>query len=451
MASSTKHVNITDLPVIDSVAGDDKLIVQRGSDTSTVNFSNFVVGTENVSFYSEIAGVRDTNNTLLTNSLSTVSTLEQLSAFYPGADGSDQIIYVTEREVGDGMDTGGFFKYDSTETYWDNGGTIINPAGNSGAGRWRRINYDKINIKWFGAKSGSIYDSTDAIQQAIMYAQTVGGNRHTCLLVPEGTFYVTNLTAASFLKMEGNGHNCQIALASTSTDNLFTLDTVINTDISDIRFTGNTSVSSNVFHIKNCQDVNINNCEINYGGDNGIMFEGSYYCNISNNKIKSNAGIGLQVIDSTTQSSAYNLFNNNRFISNTVLDINEHYGAHGIAVGANSFVGNIADTWADGRYGIPDMSLNSNGLSVAGLSGSCGTLIIRDSHNSNQIILDFQNGLVVNSILSGADAGVFDFNAHTATGGINFTYEDFTNHSHSHTYVGAPIGQVGHTSTTNPS
>lgn len=69
-------------------------------------------------------------------------------------------------EPGDGG--GGTFRWSAASTATDDGGAVINPTGNAGAGRWLRIvegaYYD---VRWFGAKNQAGFDSRPGIQAAI--------------------------------------------------------------------------------------------------------------------------------------------------------------------------------------------------------------------------------------------------------------------------------------------
>jgi hypothetical protein len=72
--------------------------------------------------------------------------------------------------IGDGG--GGVFYWDPNASAADDGGTIINPTGHSGNGRWRRSYSGPVNVRWFGAVgNGSTPDDT-AFGQAISVAQT---------------------------------------------------------------------------------------------------------------------------------------------------------------------------------------------------------------------------------------------------------------------------------------
>lgn len=85
--------------------------------------------------------------------------------------------------VGDGG--GGEFYWDSTSTETDNGGTIIQVTGVI-TGRWKRVFYGSLNMKWFGAKGDNTQDDTIFIQNAINYA------KGRILYVPNGIYKITN-------------------------------------------------------------------------------------------------------------------------------------------------------------------------------------------------------------------------------------------------------------------
>lgn len=69
---------------------------------------------------------------------------------------------------------GGPFKWDSSSSASDNGGTIIAPDA-GGTGRWRRIYSGALNVKWFGAKGdGSTNDATAVAAAVTVLMGTTG-------------------------------------------------------------------------------------------------------------------------------------------------------------------------------------------------------------------------------------------------------------------------------------
>ncbi len=59
---------------------------------------------------------------------------------------------------------GGMFVWDSSASSADNGGSIIQPTGLSGNGRWIRLFDGPVDVRWFGAIADGVTDCTAAIQ-----------------------------------------------------------------------------------------------------------------------------------------------------------------------------------------------------------------------------------------------------------------------------------------------
>ena len=74
--------------------------------------------------------------------------------------------------AGDGG--GNSFYWDSTSGATDNGGTIIKPTFVSGAGRWLAVFSNYIDLRWFGAKSGTGVNTATEIQAAFTAASAAG-------------------------------------------------------------------------------------------------------------------------------------------------------------------------------------------------------------------------------------------------------------------------------------
>lgn len=161
-------------------------------------------------------------------------------------------------EPGDGG--GGLFYWDSQSTEIDNEGTIIEPAikGFSGTGRWKRIIEGSINVKWFGAIGdddvNSAVSNTARIQGAIDYAY----NKEKNVIVPSGTYYVTNsftvptslvgnggfdacLNIPSTIKIHGEGKGSTIIKTNNIDDTIFgsTDIYVASIEISNMSLVGN--------------------------------------------------------------------------------------------------------------------------------------------------------------------------------------------------------------------
>jgi len=87
---------------------------------------------------------------------------------------------------GDGGE--GYFLWDPGSTASDNGGTVIDPAGNDDAGRWVRMSRGAfVTPLWWGARFDDAADDSAPIQAAIDFAVATGGE----VLLPPGTAKIT--------------------------------------------------------------------------------------------------------------------------------------------------------------------------------------------------------------------------------------------------------------------
>ena len=79
---------------------------------------------------------------------------------------------------------------------------IIAPVSGGITGRWLRINYHEVSVNFFGARDSgtSTQDNTEPIQAAIDFAADRGGG---VVLIPEGTYYVTQLTLKTGVSIKG--------------------------------------------------------------------------------------------------------------------------------------------------------------------------------------------------------------------------------------------------------
>jgi hypothetical protein len=100
------------------------------------------------------------------------------------------------RAPGDGG--GGQFYWDSQSTEPDNGGTVIAPASNPPAGRWKRATSSPLSVKCFGAQGNAI-DDTTAVQAAI-------DSGPGTLLFPPGVYRVSRqITISTACRLLGFG------------------------------------------------------------------------------------------------------------------------------------------------------------------------------------------------------------------------------------------------------
>jgi hypothetical protein len=116
---------------------------------------------------------------------------------------------------------GGYFRWDATNASNDNGGTVIRSTAHpdAEAGRWQRSSPEAMttangstsraeprlfeyNVRQFGAGSGDVTGCTDtcAIQAAIDSVPAVASAR---ILVPPGTYYISNLHIDKEIIFEG--------------------------------------------------------------------------------------------------------------------------------------------------------------------------------------------------------------------------------------------------------
>lgn len=126
--------------------------------------------------------------------LKRVGTITELKAINLASASNTSVFVTGFDEINDGG--GGTFVWVNNSTATDNTGTIINPTGNTGAGRWiRQENGAPINPKWFGAKGNYVigvteyHDDTAAIQAAINYA---GDGGHVKLPKSTGRYAITD-------------------------------------------------------------------------------------------------------------------------------------------------------------------------------------------------------------------------------------------------------------------
>lgn len=139
--------------------------------------SNYSIEVQNRNQVEVYSAASDT--TFYTGGLGSVSSYTELRALT--GMGTGTLVRVSS---GTGID--GLFRYDSTQSATDNGGTII--AG------WVRKYFGPINVKWFGAKGDGATDDTAAIQAAIDYAKSFSSTQTELEVVyPAGAYVVTTL------------------------------------------------------------------------------------------------------------------------------------------------------------------------------------------------------------------------------------------------------------------
>lgn len=97
------------------------------------------------------------------------ATVAELRAFPKPllAPGRTLVVSVQEYATGTGIG-GGQFRWDATSAAADNSGTVINPTGNAGSGRWHRItDTTRVNLSWFGADPTGVTAADTPMANAI--------------------------------------------------------------------------------------------------------------------------------------------------------------------------------------------------------------------------------------------------------------------------------------------
>lgn len=152
--------------------------------------------------------------------LGSIATISALRATSPSsANAVESVVVLNHSEVDDGG--GGIFVWKPDETLDDNNGTIVEPTGWSGDGRWVRheslMYQGYINVCWFGAREGVGADNSDAFNDAITALPLYGDEgelvcpsgrqmRRGTLFVPAGTYYVSDtILASGGMRFMGDG------------------------------------------------------------------------------------------------------------------------------------------------------------------------------------------------------------------------------------------------------
>lgn len=341
-------ISIPNLPEVQGVSTDDFLIIQNQNDTSIIKFENFVLGPDNVNFYDIVKTVRDTNDTLLSNSVTAVNTLSHLSGYNPGSTGDGTLAYLRERTSGAGTDTGGLFMFDYGESTTDNGGTIINPTTTSVTGRWKRINYEFIDPRWFGAATTSSDNMTE-IQLAIDYS--VNSGTYKPIKIPNGTFNVQSLSAPSGTIIKGSGTS--ILQRVKGTKNAATDATIVvtgdNVVIEDIELVGsyNDGLLHNNIHIDTCDDVTIRNCRVQSASGNNIVLDNTKRCKVVNNLVFTAGANNIHIYEDGDGISERNVVCNNIVYTSGAYDITEAGTGGANNPNYNIVTSNICDSIAD--------------------------------------------------------------------------------------------------------
>jgi parallel beta-helix repeat protein len=339
--------SITNLPQVQGVSEDDLLIVQDSTSTNSIKFSNFILGPENVNFYQTIATNESKINTLTNQSISATDTLASLSGVNPGSDGNKNIVYVKEQSSGAGLvDTGGFFIFDYSETAADNGGTIIDPTSAAVTGRWKRINYDFIDPRWFGM-SNTASDNQPYLQAAIDYSISTGVYKP--VKIPNGTFNTKGISAGPGTIITGSGTS--ILQQINGGQSSLILIEGDNTIIENLELIGtyNNGFHQNNIRINGCNDVTVRNCRVQSASSNGIVLLDTQRCKISDNLVYRSGGNGIAIHSTAaavdqTSGSMRNVVNNNIVYDSVNKDLIENASTGSDNPNYNIITSNICDT-----------------------------------------------------------------------------------------------------------
>lgn len=88
----------------------------------------------------------------------------------------------------------GVYRYNSSSSATDNGGTVIAP--NAGGGRWLLLLGDRINVRQFGAKGDGTTNDAPAIQAAIDYCTDLSNRKQTLYFPPSNAGQHYRITAS---------------------------------------------------------------------------------------------------------------------------------------------------------------------------------------------------------------------------------------------------------------
>jgi polygalacturonase len=107
---------------------------------------------------------------------------------------------------------GGNFYWDNTSTSTGNDGTIVEINSHPATGRWKRVFYEPVDVKWFGAKGDGITDDTTRIAAAIAVV-TVGDINFSA----DGVYIISSsLSLANPVTINLNGGTIKFAVSVTA-------------------------------------------------------------------------------------------------------------------------------------------------------------------------------------------------------------------------------------------
>lgn len=164
---------------------------------------------------------------------------------------SNEVIYLKGYHFPDRLGGGGHFVYDSHDTDPDDKGMTIIPDNSLGpAGRWKRVNFEEVNVRFFGAfgSGDPARDDTEAIQNAIDYVANQNLPKGGIVFIPNGTYYVQQIILKDGVSIHGEFSGTRIQpFVSQVNDGLVVIDigAVRRIFVKDIRFVGIDSKGNN--------------------------------------------------------------------------------------------------------------------------------------------------------------------------------------------------------------
>lgn len=223
--------------------------------------------------------------------------------------------------AGDGG--GGVFYWNSSATATDDGGTVINPTGNSGAGRLLRMGLQREwDWRWFGAYGDNSHDDSAAIQAcytaagAWLAAGSFNGAQRVEIVPSPGLYLISQTISISWSNIVTRAPTLQGAGVNMNSATADHFDiTAGSTKINNVWFFGiifQRSVTATAGYVLNFNYVyfcGIVNCRI-YGNNtqyNGAIFTSALQCYVNGNRIEATiaeavvlagqSGTGMQTSD----------------------------------------------------------------------------------------------------------------------------------------------------------
>ena len=168
MSCNDKIVSVDSLPGAEEANVSDQIIIQHNNTTSILDITDFILDLDNTTFKDQLGELLLDIDGLVNSTIKIIPTYSDLER-YTNRDGNitdNQVVYVVkDKKTGGDYDMGGFFVYDTSKTEKNVPGLELK---SSSTGHWKRINYEHINVKWFGVND-SMSDNGDMIKAALDY------------------------------------------------------------------------------------------------------------------------------------------------------------------------------------------------------------------------------------------------------------------------------------------